>query len=253
MKWTNETIEKEIRKVMKELNIVNFPTTQELRENGFSGLSRAINLSGGMYFWSNKINVKRREAKSKWTEEKIKKELLESIKILSIDRMPTAEELKNLGRNDLHCKVSRTKKYSGWAEELGLELKESHTTIGQKYEKIISGKLEKLGYECLVTSTRHPYDLLINNSVKVDVKAANVHYLFGSRAFTFGINKPLQTSDIYILVGVSEDKEIERVFVIPSHLLQMKTLNVGLESKYNKYIDAWHYLKEYTAFYESIK
>jgi hypothetical protein len=78
----------------------------------------------------------------KWTDELIKEHLLDSIKALSLDRMPTANELKTLGRNDLHCKISRTKKYSGWADELGLSLSKCETRLGNLYEGLVAEDLE---------------------------------------------------------------------------------------------------------------
>ena len=40
-------------------------------------------------------------------------------------------------------------------------------------EEHAMNELIKLGHECEMTSTRFPYDLLVNGRVKVDVKAGN--------------------------------------------------------------------------------
>ena len=189
----------------------------------------------------------------KWTNELIQEELMKSIQILGIKRMPTGEELKSIGRNDLHCKVSRTKKYSGWAAILGLDLKRSETQIGQEWESSISGFLSRLGHTVELMTTKHPYDLLVNNAVKVDVKVANPYLLRGSRVHTFGLGKDKPTCDIYILIALDEKGTKERVFVIPSHHVQMKMINLGKESKYNIYVNQWHYIEEYSKFLNSIK
>lgn len=192
----------------------------------------------------------------KWTDEKIKEELLKSIKILGIDRMPTGNELKSIGRNDLHCKISRTKKYSGWAEELGLKLKtDNETRDGEKHEKFIYNKLTKMGYKVERMSHKHPYDLLVNDAIKIDVKSAKPYLSrgSGSRVHTFSLNKDKPTCDIYILVALDEKSDYERIFVIPSYFIPMKMINLGTNSKYNRFINAWDYIKKFDDFYKSIE
>ncbi len=188
----------------------------------------------------------------KWTDELIEKELLKSIKVLQIERMPTANELKTIGRNDLHCKISRTKKYSGWAEHLGLELKQSETVKGQKYESKLKKRLESKGYKVEDMTTKHPYDLLVNKNVKIDVKVSAPHYHFGSRCHTFRPSKKHPTCDLYICIALDEQEKFEKVFVIPSKFAQLVTLNICKESKYNAFIDRWEYIDRYTEFYNTL-
>lgn len=188
----------------------------------------------------------------KWTEEKIQSELLATIEILGIQRMPTADELKTLGRNDLHIKVSRTKKYRGWAEMLGLELKSSCTLTGQLQEDVVERMLIEKGYQVERMTTKHPYDLLVNGAVKVDSKLANPYFLRGSKVHTFGIAKSEPTCDIYVCVAMGDTGEVERIMVIPSHQLRVVTLCIGKQSKYNKYIDRWDYIEKYSNFLKDV-
>jgi hypothetical protein len=187
-----------------------------------------------------------------WTEERLISELFKSMKALGIDRMPTSTELKSLGRNDLHIKISRTKKYRGWAETLNLELKSSCTLTGQIHEDFIERILLDKGYSVERMSTKHPYDLLVNDAVKIDSKLANPYILRGSRVHTFGISKPEPTCDIYVCAALDEVGGIERIFVIPSHQLRVVTLCVGKQSKYNKYIDRWDYIEKYSNFLKDV-
>jgi hypothetical protein len=189
----------------------------------------------------------------KWTDEKVVEAIHHSMEVLKIKRMPTASELTSIGRNDLHCRVSKTKKYKGWAEELGLELKSSETTRGNEYEEIIAAEIKKLGFEVKDMTTKHPYDLLVNDSVKVDVKVGGAHKHFGTRAHTFRPSKKYATCDLYICVAVDEEDEIEKVFIIPSKFAQLTTLNVCGESKYNRFIDRWDYIERFVKFYEEVK
>lgn len=190
---------------------------------------------------------------TKWTDELIESELKKSIVALQIDRMPTAPELISLGRNDLHCKVSRTKKYKGWAEHLGLPLKSSETLKGNKYEYLVKEKIEHISNHLTVKkmSTKHPYDLLINDCVKIDVKVASPYVTKdGSPVHTFGLSKKYATCDIYVCVALDENEEVEKTFIIPASHVQIVTLCVGKESKYNKYIDKWNFIYNFVNGYE---
>lgn len=188
----------------------------------------------------------------RWTDELIECELLKCIETLQLKRMPTGSELKHLGRNDLHLKVSRTKKYRGWAEHLGLSLKESCTLVGQRCEDYVTELLLGKGHDVERMSTKYPYDLLVNGTVKVDVKKSLPHVMRGSRVHTFGIAKKAPTCDIYICLAYDEFGVLERSFIIPSHYLKVVTLCVGRVSKYNEYLDKWDYIDEYTKFFHEI-
>lgn len=188
-----------------------------------------------------------------WTEERLRSELLKSIDLLMLDRMPTAAELLTIGRNDLHVKIGRTKKYSGWAEDLGLPMKSCDTRTGQKYEEIAFAMLEERGYSAERMSTKYAYDLLVNGHLKVDVKVAKPYMLRGeSRVHSFGINKVKQTCDLYFLLAMDEEEQFERIFIIPSHVLNVVTLSVGRESKWNPYVDRWDLVEKYDKFFRAV-
>jgi len=188
----------------------------------------------------------------KWTNELIRQELKKSITVLGLNRMPTGGELKSIGRNDLHCKISRTKKYSGWAEDLGLCLKSSTTVVGRRYEDKVKTLLESKGFIVERMTTKHPYDLLVNGTVKIDVKVANPYINKKSRVHTFNLSKKYASCDIYIVVALDEYSKIERLLIIPSHLLRMSILNIGRSSKYNKYNEKFEYIKNYSEFLNSV-
>jgi hypothetical protein len=188
----------------------------------------------------------------KWTDELVREEILKSKDRLALDRMPTANELKAIGRNDLHCKISRTKKYSGWADDLGLELSRCETRLGNNYELTVAKELESMGFKIEQMTTKHPYDILVDGYVKVDVKASNLFkHTNGQEWWTFHLAKENPTCDIYICVALVEGNKV-KTFVIPSHLVKMKSINVGKSSKYNRFEDAYNYIDEYSIFFRSI-
>ena len=189
----------------------------------------------------------------KWTDELIESELRKVVDNLYLKRMPTANELKNIGRNDLHCKISRTKKYSGWAEVLGLPLKRSDTVVGHENEFKILKLLNKIGHTVERMTTKHPYDLLINGRVKVDVKFSKSYLLKGQyKTNTFNLSKRYPTCDIYILVSEDHETGEEKIYVIPSHLVQMTMINMGVNTKYKVYENKFDYIKKYSEFFASI-
>ena len=55
-----------------------------------------------------------------------------------------------------------------------------------------------------------------------------------------------------MLFAMDEDGEIERLLIIPSHKLKITTLSIGLDSKYNRYIDRWDLVDRFTEFYSKL-
>ena len=187
-----------------------------------------------------------------WTKEKIKEETLKSIDILCIDRMPTREEFVSINRNDLHCAISKIFKYSVIAKDMGLELKRCETRKGQKYEKIAEDLISKKGYDVQRMSTKHPYDLLVNECIKIDIKVSKPHFFNSSRTHSFRTAKKFATCDIYIMFAMDENENLEKLLIIPGYKLKITTLCIGKNSSYDKYIERWDYLNSFDLFYKKI-
>ncbi|GIN93357.1 hypothetical protein J22TS1_44080 [Siminovitchia terrae] len=251
MKWNDETIASEIRNLMNLLDIERMPTSTEMKNNKMSGLVRAIGLTGGLYVWAEKLGLKMKEREPAWPDKRIETEIKKCIEDLQIERMPTASELISIGRNDLHCAISKSiKKYSGWAMDLGLSLKASETNKGNKWEGFVKEKLESKGFLVQRMSANHPYDLLINDCVKVDVKVGKAHTHFGARSHTFRTAKKFATCDVYICVALDEVGKIESYFIMPAALIRVVTLNIGTDSKYNKYKNDWDFIRRFVNQYK---
>lgn len=255
MSWTDEEIEMGVFGLMNHLGIEYMPTNMQMRENRLSGLSAAIGKNGGTEYWRKKLGLKKKNnPMRKWTDDKIENGIKEIMKTLNIDRMPSASELKSIGRNDIHCAISKHDlKYSGWAEKLGIERKSSDTLKGQEYEGILERTLKEKGYTVERMTTKYPYDLVVNDHVKVDVKVGGAHYHYNSRCHTFRPSKVYPTCDLYICLALDEEENIEKTFVIPSKLAQLVTLNICKESKYNVFINRWDYIDRFTEFYKTLK
>ena len=186
----------------------------------------------------------------KWSDELVVSEINKVRNILSIDRMPTRSEIDEvLGNSGLTNRIIKTGGFREWAERLQLNKKLCDSETGYKYEQFAMKLLKEKGYKVEKMSTQHPYDLLIDDSVKVDIKVSNIGYVEGSRVHTFRLAKKNATCDIYILFALNYNEEVEKLLIIPSHKLKITTLCMGQKSKYNKYIDKWEYIKKLTETY----
>lgn len=192
--------------------------------------------------------------KIKWTNEKIKEEILKVKDSLCLDRMPTRSEIELIMENScLTDKISKTKGYYGWATELNLNIKESETTFGKKYEYIVKEYLENLEYKVEKMPQNYSFDLLVNNFVKIDVKVAKPYISTSNTVWhTFNLYKKYAYCDIYIALCLGNDENIEKMLIIPSSKCQIKQLSVGEKSKYDLYNYQLKYIDNYINFYNNL-
>jgi len=189
----------------------------------------------------------------KWTDEIIKNKIYEVMRVLDIDKMPSASETQLiLGDFSLSNKIAKTGGFNKWANKLGLEIKRSETQLGQEFEVKAKELFENKGYTVERMSTKYPFDLLVNNTIRVDVKVAKAYMSRGSRCHTVGINKKYATCDLYLIFALDEDENIERTFIIPGCDLRVTSMNFGKDSIYNIYLNRWDLLKKYDNFYNNL-
>lgn len=185
----------------------------------------------------------------KWNEEMIKEMILKVVEVYG--RMPSNNELKKYYNSTaLGNKISKTGGFYHWAEKLGLVVKESETSKGIKYEGVVAEILENLGFDVEKTSTKAPYDLIVDGIVRIDVKVATKYLTDEYEVNSFGINKKYPSSDIYICVALDENSEIERIIVLPSvNVKRSSTISIGKKSKYNRYINNYGLINKFKKFY----
>lgn len=237
---------------MKDYGLDEMPSRQFLEGINRADLFNAIARKGGFVKFANEMGIPRRKRVSKWTLEKIEEELRNYVEEKNLDRMPSKPELIKDGRNDIGSALTRYKGMKYWSERIGLPLKQSETTKGNKYERITAMILEDMGHRVKEMTTKYPYDLLVNENVKVDVKVSSPGDIKGWRCHTFRPSKEYPTCDLYICIALDESEKIEKVFIIPSKFAQVTTLCIGAESKYNGFIERWDYVDRYTEFYKAL-
>jgi len=149
-------------------------------------------------------------------------------------------------------------KYGGfrhWADRLNLNIKSSDSLHGWAYEDYIESHLVSMGYSVERMKTLYPYDMLINNSVKVDVKGSKKYMGTAGNFYSFNLEKSCATCDIFILCLIGSMDDVEKILIVPAAAVQHNTqISIGeITSKYMKYVDRFDILDKYSEFFNEMK
>jgi len=190
-----------------------------------------------------------------WNDDLIEKGIKDIIIALNIDRMPSCHEIINIAHDSkLVGAICKHGGYKNWAERLGLEIKKSETLFGKRYETALNSMLTAEGYKVEQMVMCHPYDLLVNDNIKIDVKSSKrYYYTEKGYSYSFNLEKNNPTCDLYVCFCIDKNNVIEKVLVIPSKFLKQTQLCIGINSKYDVYINRWDYIKIYDDFYTKLQ
>lgn len=193
---------------------------------------------------------------TRWSDELIKEKVLEVKNALGIDRMPSRKECEAYFQdNRLACAVTKRIGWYKLAEEMGFPMKKSETQLGKECEARMADELRARGHKVERMPQNFPYDLLVNECIKVDVKASRLFKGKQGDFFTFNLEKPFSTCDVYVLCELDENNSIFMTMVVPSKFVIRNTqISVGVtNSKYHKFIDRWDYINEFSDFWNGVK
>lgn len=182
-----------------------------------------------------------------WTKELIAEKIMEVSDYLGNGYMPTRNQIRSyFGDDRLSNKVSKTLGYYGWADRLGLKVASNDTNTGKNGERIAKEFLEQNGFSVKQMLQNYPYDLLINDVVKADVKYSNLYKnKDGFCFYSFALRKPYPTCDLYILVANNQDDE-QRFYIVPSREAVQKQISIGEHhSIYDKYLQRFDIIKQF--------
>lgn len=183
-----------------------------------------------------------------WTKEKIVEQINEMISSTGLNRMPTnSEVIAYFGNHKLSNAISKRKMWKPLAEELGLKVKESETYFGKRHEEVASEQLIELGYEVRRMPQNFPYDLLVDDLLKVDVKSSKLYRGKYGNFYSVNIDKPYATCDVYMIYLIEDDGSVKTVLIIPSKDVITNTqISIGQHaSKYYKYENNWACIDDY--------
>lgn len=176
-----------------------------------------------------------------WTRQAIIEELNPIVELLG--RMPSVNELKSLGKNDLSCAIIRSGGFKSWADNLGLQQKGTETHRGLYVQNLMVEWLRSRGFLVIEQAMRASFDLPVDG-VRVDIKSARyseypVKNSTPWKGFVFGINKSIATCDLYILCGMNgEANQILWRYFIPADKARVKTITITPNGKYLEYLEA---------------
>ena len=194
---------------------------------------------------------------NKWSDEKVEHEILRVVNELGLEHFPTHQEMKLvIGNKSLSCRIAKTQGTIYWSEKLGIPIKYCETNFGNKFELIaIDDIFENTMLTSFHISMGHPFDVYVNNCVKVDVKVSKPFVNnCGAVAYTFNLEKSIPTCDIYIMYCVNEKEDIIKRIIIPSCMLFGQTqVGIGVTSKWDKFKDKWSTISEYNNFFSNYK
>ncbi|RKI45785.1 hypothetical protein D7V67_15595 [Clostridium paraputrificum] len=185
----------------------------------------------------------------KWSHKDMVSEVYKVMDSLNIKRMPTKSECDLVtGDYGLSNVIRRRGGFNWLAHHLGLDQKDSETKFGLSGELKIKELLENKGYKVEKMSVKHPYDLLVNENIKIDVKTANKYTSpKGLSSYSFNLEKKNPTCDIYVFICKDDNK----ILVIPSKFLRQTQLCItDKKSKYDGFKDKWEYVEVYNKFYK---
>lgn len=191
----------------------------------------------------------------RWNDQMIRDGIMEVVDALKLDRMPSKKECEEYFHNS--CLTNAISKRTGWynlANEMGLEIKESDTGFGKLFERKGCDLLRAKGFEVRRMSHNHPYDLLVDGCVKVDVKASKLYRGEEGNYYSFNLDKPYATCDFYLLLTVNDDDTINRRMVVPSYcVMSHSQISIGEhKSKYHLYTDRFDLLETAADFWGGI-
>lgn len=193
----------------------------------------------------------------KWTSEMIKQAVAEVVTAYELDRMPSRKECETYyGNYSLSNAVTR--QHGGWyglAKEMGLPIKKSETYFGKTQEAAVCEILKDKDFTVERMTQNFPYDILVNHSVKVDVKASHLYRGKQGNFYTFNLEKRYATCDIYVLLALDDRNNIVNFFIVPSKFVINNTqISIGEHiSKYHKYKDRWDYISNLSEYFDSLE
>jgi len=192
----------------------------------------------------------------RWNNELIKEGIELVMYKAGIETMPTVSVTKKvLGNSSLSNAISKNGGFNYWAARLNLEQLGCETSLGKDYETYCLMFIQnELDLNVKQMSYKYPYDLLVENNIKIDVKVGKLYMNKGSM-YTFNLEKRAPTCDVFVAYCIDDNKDIIKTYVIPSSIMSGKTqLSVGINrSKYDIYLDNWNLVYTYNKFYNKLK
>lgn len=168
--------------------------------------------------------------------------VVELAKIIEcLGRMPSNQELLQQGLSDLANQISKRGGFLAWAKRMGVTRSLSDSDTGWSGEIALAKVLERRGFNVLrMDAVKSPYDLRLNNVLRVDVKSANYAQYGASAGWFYRVGKEPQ-ADIMALYQLDTGV----CYFIPWGICPTSnvTISKGV-GKYNEFRDRFDILEK---------
>ena len=173
----------------------------------------------------------------KWKDELLAQELKPICN--GLGRFPTFAELRQLGRNDLGCAITRAGGLIPWAKKLGYDRIHSDSDFGWEGEKEVIEILNLKGFKAIKADTvKSPFDILVDDIVRIDVKTAKYTEYGASTGWFYRLGKTVQ-SDLVILYQIDTKEAI----ILPWNICPTSNITISVGGgKYKEWIGRWDYV-----------
>ena len=133
----------------------------------------------------------------RWDDRTVESELRCVVEALG--RFPSNADLRDTGRLDLANQIARRGGFLHWADKLGMARKASDSDTGWEGEDAAFERLTQLRFSVTRRlGVKRPFDLLVDDVLRVDVKSARLAQYGHSTGWFFRIGKYAQ-SDMILL------------------------------------------------------
>ena len=183
-----------------------------------------------------------------WNDARIREHLQRVVMEGNAGVMLSDGDLLEMGEGSLARAIARSDhSYREWADMIGAEIKDTNVSRSYDIETWVKGELEARGHKVEYTTHKCPYDLLVDGKIRVEVKsspwkASKKAGTYGY-AFRMGRNPQHRAFDVGVFVGVDEDNNPERVYIMPAARARQTTVTITASASWNKYLSAWRYCK----------
>lgn len=177
--------------------------------------------------------------RTKWDDETIERELRAMAAVMG--NFPSASEMRDRGRNDLACAVTKRGGSIFWSEKLGIPRKPSDSDLGWEGEHAFVRLCAEQGLSAeRVGGVKNAWDIEVQGALRVDVKTAKRHVYKVTGGWHYRVGKRPQ-ADVVVLYQLDTGD----FFGVPWWLCPATNMTImDSGGKYAAFKNDWPLLKQ---------
>jgi hypothetical protein len=178
----------------------------------------------------------------RWTQEQIDSEI--RLIAAAIGYFPAASELRSMGRNDLICAITKREGSMALSSRLGIPRRHSDSDTGWDGELAFQALAIEAGFDCQrADACKAPFDLILDGSLRIDVKAASFAEYSESRGWFYRLGKIVQ-ADVVVFYQL----DTKNFYAVPWYLCPTSNVTISRSGgRYIAYKNNWELLRKLTA------